>query len=130
MVNEFIDDLKRDKARGSLAPHQIIFLISLLNIFEIKQSKNFKIVELMEEFQKVWKEHQSKFQTKNNKIGLPLKAFMNKGLIEIDFTDIVSDFRRNQDLESKISNIKIGNEIEKILKQEKIKEYLVKRILF
>jgi hypothetical protein len=129
MVNEFIDDLKRDKARGSLAPHQIIFLLVLLNIYTEKKSVNFNIVELIVEFQKVWKEHQDKFQTKNNKIGLPLKAFVNRGFVEIDIIDSIADFRRNQELEAKITNVKIGNELLKLLKIEKINEYLIERIV-
>lgn len=130
MVNDFIDDLKRDKARGSLAPHQIIFLLALLSIYTDKKSVNFNIVELNVEFQKVWKEHQSKFQTKNNKIGLPLKAFVNKGFVEIDIIDTIADFRKNQELETKITNVKIDEVLLNLFKIEKVKEYLVKRISY
>ena len=130
MLNEFIDSLKRDKARGELAPHQIILLLTFLDVYESNQSINFQINQLIETFDKIWKEHQDKYQTKNKSIGMPIKAFYNKGLIEIDFTDTISDFRRNKELVTKITNIKIGNEIEKNLKKENIKEFLVKRILF
>ena len=129
-MDEFIDSLKRDKARGELAPHQIILLLTFLEVYKSNQLINFQINQLIETFDKIWKEHQDKYQTKNKSIGMPIKAFYNKGLIEIDFTDTISDFRRNKELVTKITNIKIGNEIEKILKQENIKEFLVKRILF
>lgn len=129
-MDEFIDSLKRDKARGELAPHQIILLLTFLEVYKSNQSINFQIIQLIETFDKIWKEHQDKFQTKNKSIGMPIKAFYNKGLIEIDFTDTISDFRRNQEIEAKITNIEIGNELEKLFKQEKIKEYLIKRILF
>jgi predicted nucleotidyltransferase len=129
MLNGFVDDLKRDKARGRLAPHQIIFLLALINIYIEKKSVIFNIVDLINEFQKVWKEHQDKFQSKNNKIGLPLKAFVNRGFVEIDLTDTISDFRKNQELETKITNVKIDEVLLKLFKIEKVKEYLVKRIV-
>ena len=129
MMNEFIDSLKRDKARGELAPHQIILLLTFLEVYESNQSINFQINQLIETFDKIWKVHQDKYQTKNKSIGMPIKAFYNKGLIEIDFTDTISDFRRNKELELKITNIRIGNELLKLLKTEKIKEYLIERIV-
>lgn len=33
-AEEFVNNLKRDKARGSLTPHQIILLIALLKIYK------------------------------------------------------------------------------------------------
>lgn len=130
MVDEFINDLKRDKARGNLAPHQIILLIALYNLSDQGHIFNFNIIELNAEFQKVWKEHQSKFKTRNNKIGLPLKAFLNREFIQIELTDTISDFRKNQELEEKITELRIGNEIKKIMKQIEVKEYLITRISY
>lgn len=130
MVDEFINDLKRDKARGNLAPHQIILLIALYNLSDKGNISDFNINELNTEFQKVWNEHQSKFRTKNNKIGLPLKAFLNREFIQIELTGDISDFRKNQELEDKISNIKIDTELSKILKTKELNKKLVERIVF
>lgn len=128
-MDEFIDSLKRDKTRGELAPHQIILLLTFLEVYKSNQSINFQIIQLIETFDKKWNEHQVKFKTKNKCIGMPIKAFYNKGLIEIDFTATITDFRRNNELSSKISNIRIGEEILKVLITEKIKEYLIERII-
>ena len=73
----FIDGLKRDKARGFLAPHQIILLITLFDSFKENDLDTFDIVSLNSRFKENWKAHKNKFKTKNNKIGLPLKAFIN-----------------------------------------------------
>jgi hypothetical protein len=126
--NEFIDGLKRDKARGNLAPHQIILLLALLNLDKENNSSVLDIFSLNNEFQKVWNEHQDKFESKNNKIGLPLKAFVNKGYIELVVSNTIKDLRSNSELESKISNLKIGNELLKLFSNDSIKKYLISRI--
>jgi len=125
----FIDGLKRDRARGSLAPHQIILLISLFDIFKEYGSGTFDIVSLNNKFKENWKEHQHKFKTKNNKIGLPLKAFINKGYIEIETNADINDFRNNSELESKISMLKIDNILLDIFRKTKSNSYLIERII-
>jgi len=124
----FIDGLKRDKARGNLAPHQIILLISLLNLYKENESDTFDIFSLNNEFQKIWNDHQYKFKTINNKIGLPLKAFNNRGYIELDVKDTINDFRNNLELMSKISSLKIDNVLLKLFANDGISNYLINRI--
>jgi hypothetical protein len=126
--NEFIDSLKRDKARGNLAPHQIILLLALLNLYKENNSSVLDIFTLNNEFQKVWNDHQDKFESKNNKIGLPLKAFVNKGYIELAVTNTINDFRNNLELESKISSLKFSDEIIKLFSNDNVKNYLISRI--
>jgi hypothetical protein len=49
-IKEFIDSLKRDKARGALAPHQIILLLSLHKLNSENKSKILKLEDLMGTF--------------------------------------------------------------------------------
>lgn len=127
-MKEFVDNLKRDKARGSLAPHQIILLITLFDTFKEDNSGIFDIANLNRKFKENWKAHQNKFKTKNNKIGLPLKAFINKGYIEIKTNDDINDFRNNSELESKITMLKIDSILLNIFRETKSNSYLIERI--
>ena len=127
-IDKFIDGLKRDKARGNLAPHQIILLITLFDGFKEDDSGIFDIANLNREFKENWKAHQSKFETKNNKIGLPLKAFINKGYIKIETSDVINDFRNNSELESKISMLKIDNILIDIFRKMNSNSSLIERI--
>lgn len=128
VAEDFINNLKRDRARGSLAPHQIILLIALLRFYR----KNGKILNdisiLNNEFQEVWNTYKNEFKTTNNKLGMPLKAFVNKGYLTIQITDQISDFRKISELESKISQVVIEDVLISLFKIEKVEEYLISRI--
>jgi hypothetical protein len=125
---EFIDGLKRDRARGSLAPHQIILLISLLRIHH-KSGKNLTdILILNSEFQEVWNTYKNQFKTNNNKLGMPLKAFVNKGYLTIQISEEINDFRNLSELESKISKLVIEDILITFFKEDNIEEYLISRI--
>ena len=127
-AESFVDDLKRDKARGSLAPHQIILLIALLRLYK----KNVEILNdisiLNSEFQEVWNTYKNEFKTTNNKLGMPLKVFVNKGYLTIKITEQINDFRNLSELETKISQVIIEDILILLFKIEKIEEYLVSRI--
>ncbi|MFY8180844.1 MAG: hypothetical protein ACOVLG_03635 [Flavobacterium sp.] len=128
IAEEFINNLKRDKARGSLAPHQIILLIALSKVYK-KSGKNLNdILILNNEFQEVWKTYKNEFKTTNNKLGMPLKAFINKGYLTIEISDQILDFRNLSELESKISNLVIEDILISLFKLDNIEEYLVSRI--
>lgn len=128
VAEDFINNLKRDRARGSLAPHQIILLIALIRLHR----KNGKILNdisiLNSEFQEVWNTYKNEFKTTNNKLGMPLKAFVNKGYLTIQITDQINDFRKVSELESKISQVVIEDVLITLFKEVKIEEYLVSRI--
>ncbi len=127
-LEEFIDGLKRDRARGSLAPHQIILLISLLRIHH-KSGKNLTdILILNSEFQEVWNTYKNQFKTNNNKLGMPLKAFVNKGYLTIQISEEINDFRNLSELESKISKLVIEDILITFFKEDNIEEYLISRI--
>jgi hypothetical protein len=128
-INTFIDNLKRDKARGNLAPHQIILLITLSNIYSISKNDSTDINTLNSEFQKVWKEHKNLFISKNNKIGLPLKAFVNREYIQLITTDVINDFRNNLELEIKVKSIKMYKATTQLFQDSDIKKYLITRII-
>lgn len=128
IAEEFINNLKRDKARGSLAPHQIILLIALSKVYK-KSGKNLNdILILNNEFQEIWKTYKKEFKTTNNKLGMPLKAFVNKGYLTIEISEQILDFRNLSELESKISNLVIEDILISLFKSDSIEEYLVSRI--
>jgi hypothetical protein len=127
-TEEFINNLKRDKARGNLAPHQIILLIALSNIYAIHKSNLTDITTLNDEFQKVWNEHKNSFISKNNKVGLPLKAFVNREYLQLNGAEIINDFRNTLELDTKIESIKIGKKITQLFQDLDLQEYLITRI--
>jgi hypothetical protein len=127
-IEEFVNNLKRDKARGNLAPHQIILLIALSNIYFVTKSNSTDVSTLNIEFQKVWNTYKNEFTTTNNKLGLPLKAFVNKGYITIEISEEINDFRNLLELESKISNLVTDDILIKLFKTDNIEEYLISRI--
>lgn len=127
-AENFVDNLKRDKARGSLAPHQIILLIALSKIYN-KSGKNLNdVLILNSEFQEVWNTYKNEFKTTNNKLGMPLKALVNKGYITIEICEEINDFRNLLELESKISKLVIEDVLTTFFKVDKIEEYLISRI--
>jgi len=125
---EFINNLKRDKARGSLAPHQIILLIALSKVYKLSGKNLNDILILNSQFQEVWKTYKNEFKTTNNKLGMPLKAFINKGYLTIEISEQILDFRNLSELESKISNLVIEDILISLFKSDNIEEYLVSRI--
>lgn len=127
-INEFIDNLKRDKARGHLAPHQIILLISLYNLYLENNSGILTIEELISTFNKVWKENQDKFKTKNCNLGMPLKVFVNREYLVIEINEDINDFRSKIELRSKIEKIKINHDLIKLFENKNIRSYLKTRI--
>lgn len=125
---EFIDGLKRDRARGSLAPHQIILLIALSKIYKKSGKVLTDILILNTEFQEVWNTYKNEFKTTNNKLGMPLKAFVNKGYLTIKISEEIKDFRNLTELETKISQVVIEDVLITLFKEDKIEEYLITRI--
>jgi len=127
-MKEFVDNLKRDKARGDLAPHQIILLLSLHKLYSKNKSNTFEIGDLMDAFNLTWKEHQKSFKTKNCNLGMPLKVFVNKEYLEIDITEDINDFRSKTELRTKITSIKISRILLNIFKNIEISDYLKTKI--
>lgn len=125
---EFIDGLKRDRARGSLAPHQIILLIALSKIYKKSGQVLTDILILNTEFQEVWNTYKNEFKTTNNKLGMPLKAFVNKGYLTIQISEEINDFRNLSELESKISKLVVEDILTNLFKADKIEEYFICRI--
>ena len=128
-MKDFIDNLKRDKARGELAPHQIILLISLNKLYSKNKSKIIEIGDLLDSFSLTWKEHQDRFKTKNCNLGMPLKVFVNKDYLEIEIKEEINDFRSKTELRSKITLVRINPLLTNILNSQKSKNYLESRII-
>ena len=126
-IKLFIDNLKRDKARGNLAPHQIILLISLYQSHTKHKSNYINITELITYFDQAWEENNDKFKSKNCNPGMPIKAFINNEYLDVSMTEEIN-FRNRNELESKILDIKITPLLINLFKQEGIYKYLISRI--
>lgn len=83
---------------------------------------------LNQKFQEVWNTYKNEFKTTNNKLVMPLKAFVNKGYLTIQITDQIIYFRKVSELESKISQVVIEDVLITLFKTEKVEEYLISRI--
>lgn len=127
-INEFIDNLKRDKARGALAPHQIILLISLQKLYLENKSHIIQISNLMDVFSLTWKELENNFKTKNNNLGMPLKVFVNRNYLEIELKEAIKDFRNKKELKNKIVQIQINTTLKNLFQQPEIQKKLLTRI--
>lgn len=125
----FIEGLKRDRARGSIAPHQIILLISFLNLTNSLAKNHYKIEELSIEFDSNWAKYSHLYSTKNINIGMPIKAMMNKSLLEIKTKDTIFNYRKRKEILSKIETIKLSNELKTFLNSVNL-DYLIRRITY
>ena len=67
-INEFVDNLKRDKARGKIAPHQIILLTALYRLYYKNKTSSFNIEELIIEFNEIWENNKQNVHSLNNNI--------------------------------------------------------------
>lgn len=126
-ADEFIDNLKRDRARGVIAPHQVVLLLSFYNLFREKNTTIFDIEELNLEFQKVWSKYNSKFTSKSNLVGMPLKALFNQGYIDMDLKKSIIDFRNISLLRENIKCVKIKSEIISLFSAENLEDILINR---
>lgn len=124
----FVSNLKRDKARGTIAPHQILLLISFYHLYNRTNKYIFEIKEIDDEFQKNWNLYKSMYQTTNRKLGMPLKALYNKKLLSIDFTDVIVDFRNLHELQNKISYVKFESSLIEFLKLNNVENFLISKI--
>ena len=127
---EFIDNLQRDKARGRLAPHQIILLIAISSLIQQKKSNDsINISELIESFDIVWKKNQSLYKTTNNNPGMPIKAFIDRGYLEVKQDEDIFDFRNRSELNSKIKKLIVSPFLYEFLNEGSVADYLKSRII-
>jgi len=124
---KFINELSRDKVRGTIAPHQIILLISFFNLYHATSRKQFEFKELADEFYASWKKYQHLFKSKNNNIGMPLHALYKRDLIEITVSYTIIDYRNIEELSQKIKYTSFNKELIKFLKTVDL-DYLESRI--
>lgn len=129
-IENFVNNLKRDKARGDLAPHQIILLLSIQKICNLQNSNIISISHLIDTFEVVWKENEEKFKTKNCNLGMPLKVFVDKEYLEIDLNQNINDFRNKTELNAKIKQILVSPILKNILINEKSEAYLISRLVY
>ncbi|WP_293786889.1 hypothetical protein [uncultured Pedobacter sp.] len=123
--DNFIDSLKRDRARGNLAPHQIILLISFFNLGKDRLT----IHELVSEFDKNWETYKHLFKSNNRNIGMPLKAMLNNNLITIETFSSIENHRNTREILSKIILVSLSETLTEFFTSVN-KEYLETRIEF
>jgi|GEM_PF-5317000 len=119
----FIDSLNRDRARGNLAPHQLILLISF---FKLKKD-SLTIDELIVEFDNNWQVYKQLFKSTNKNIGMPLQAMLNKGLISIGTSGFISNFRSREEVVNKVNIVVIERELKGFLNEANLSD-LIDRI--
>lgn len=105
--DDFIDSLKRDRARGNLAPHQIILLISFFNLGKDRLT----IHELILEFDKNWETYKHLFKSTNRNIGMPLKAMLNKNLISIQTSSLIENYKSTTEIIEKVAKVILEKEL-------------------
>lgn len=127
-MKEFVDNLNRDQARGNLAPHQIILLISLNKLYSESKSNTLEILDLIDVFDSIWKEHQNTFKTKNRNLGMPLRVFVNRDYVKIEINEDIKDFRNKIEIKTKIKKIILSQLLINLMKNKKFIEYLKTRI--
>lgn len=122
MQKNFIDNLKRDKARGAIAPHQVLLLISLKILNDKKGNFDFNIEEVVDEFDSVWDKYERIFKSKSKIAGMPIKAFHNQGLIDLEFSSKIEDFRNRSMLLESVKTIKFHNNLTEFLIKTELDE--------
>lgn len=126
--NEFIDNLKRDKARGIIAPHQIILLLALNNIYQCTKKNMLSVDEINAEFQNVWSNNTDRFQSKSNLVGMPLKALYNQGFIELNINGEIQDYRRFEQLQHHVTQVTIGKQLVELFSAKNLNPILKERM--
>ena len=91
-------------------------------------SKTLNIEDLISTFNKVWKENQDKFKTKNCNLGMPLKVFVNREYLEIDIKEDIVDFRSKTELTNKIIKIEICAILKNLFQKPDIKNEFINKI--
>lgn len=105
---KFINGLNRDRARGDLAPHQIILLASLLIEFTDSHDKKIQIDSLITSFENIWINNAIKFKSINMNIGMPIKSFENQGYINLRKKNPIKDYRNLNDLKNNIDYLELN----------------------
>lgn len=127
IAKEFIDNLRRDKARGIIAPHQIVLLLALYSLYKNTGKVNFNVEEVNSSFQFVWKENKDKFKSTNNCVGLPLKSLDSQGIINLQIIKSINDFRNLRNLFNGINNINLTEVLIKVFHEDSFTDKLKER---
>lgn len=126
--NIFIDNLRRDKARGIIAPHQIVLLLALYSLFRQTGKIHFNIEEVNSSFQLVWKENKDKFKSTNNNVGLPLKSLNSQGIIKLEIVSSIFDFRNLKNLNDGINKVNLTEVLLKVFHENSFTDKLKERL--
>jgi hypothetical protein len=122
-LDKFINELKRDKAHGGTSPHQIILLISFFNLGKHK----LNIDELILEFDKNWEKYKDLFKSTNRNIGMPLKAMMNKKLINLETIKPIQNYRDVRGIYENVRSVSLSEDTINFLKKINL-SHLIDRI--
>ncbi|WBL25721.1 hypothetical protein [Zunongwangia sp. HGR-M22] len=128
-IANFIRRLKRDKARGKIAPHQIILLLSLYRIYNENREIKISIDELKYKFEKAWNENIEPHSSNNPNIVMPIKAFYRRNYISlIPRTEDILSIRNYSDLNSIYKYIKLEEPLISLIPLKNFEEIVYKHI--
>ena len=66
--------MKIDRARGETAPHQIILLATLFDLFKLNTKPQVKLAEISGKFGVIWVSNNHRFSTTNMNLARPVPA--------------------------------------------------------
>lgn len=125
-MEELISRMRIDRARGRRAPHQLVLLIALSKLIRSKNTDVFSIEDILMNFEDTWKKNKHNFYSKNPNIGMPLRALIRLGYIEIDQTGAIVDFRNTQSLLDDIKLVKVKDPVKRLLSQVETDQEILK----
>ena len=120
LLSELVESLNRNSIDGQKSPHQIILLATLYNLVMNGKQEMIIINDLVESFERIWKDYKGELSSVYMNVGMPIKAFEAQGLLKIqlnDSRDSISDYRNKTDLLMKIRLVKLNKNLEVILKK-------------
>ncbi|SOC81567.1 hypothetical protein SAMN06296241_3146 [Salinimicrobium sediminis] len=116
-LETILEHLNRDKARGNIAPHQVILLIAISNHVEKYRRQLLPLPQVKEIFDEIWLHKEQLFRSNNTDIVMPLKALQRAELIHLRITeDQIQGVRSYNQLREVVTDIELSNELFEILK--------------
>jgi hypothetical protein len=126
-LKESIENLRRDQARGFVAPHQLILLMTICRHYQTTKESQVSLINLKDMFHEIWIENEQAFRSENPDIVMPIKALKRSGLISADIDqNLLKRIRTYSDLNNSITNIEISKPLAELFKKLNAAEDIIK----
>jgi len=126
-LKESIENLRRDQARGFVAPHQLILLITICRHYQTTKESQVSLINLKDMFHEIWIENEQAFRSENPDIVMPIKALKRSGLISADIDqNLLKRIRTYSDLNNYITNLEISKPLAELFKNLNAAEDIIK----